>query len=55
MQVLVHVPVFEGIVGGLLGGVDRGVEVLELRRETHADFEGVGHRVLGDGLCMNLC
>ena len=43
MQVLVHVPVFEGIVGGFLGRVDGGVEVLELRGEAHADFEGVGH------------
>lgn len=43
MQVLVHVPVFEGIVGGFLGGVDGGVEVLQLRGEAHADFERVGH------------
>ena len=43
MQVLVHVPVLEGIVSGFLGGVDGGVEVLELRGETHAYFERVGH------------
>ena len=43
MQVLVHVSVLEGIVGGFLGGVGRGVEVLELGGEAHADFEGVGH------------
>lgn len=43
MKVLVHVPVLEGIVSGFLGGVDRGIEVLELRREAHADFERIGH------------
>ena len=43
MQVLVHVSVFEGVVGGFLGGVGGGVEVLELGGEAHADFEGVGH------------
>ena len=45
MQVFVHVSVFEGIVGGFLGGVGGGVEVLELGGEAHADFEGVGHEV----------
>ena len=45
MQVLVHVSVFEGVVGGFLGGVGGGVEVLELGGEAHADFEGVGHCV----------
>ena len=48
MQVLVHVSVFEGVVGGLLGGVGGGVEVLELGGEAHADFEGVGHGVWGE-------
>ena len=47
MQVLVHVSVFEGIVGGFLGGVGGGVEVLELGGEAHADFEGVGHGMRG--------
>lgn len=45
MKVLVHIPVLEGIVGGFLGGVDGGVEVLQLRGKTHADFERVGHTV----------
>ena len=48
MQVLVHVSVFEGVVGGFLGGVGGGVEVLELGGEAHADFEGVGHDVWGE-------
>ena len=43
MQVFVHVPIFQGVVGGFLGGVDGGVEVLELGGEAHADFEGIGH------------
>ena len=43
VQVLVHVSVLEGVVGGFLGGVGGGVEVLELGGEAHADFEGVGH------------
>ena len=43
MQVLVHVSVLEGIVGGFLGGVGGGIEMLELGGEAHADFEGVGH------------
>ena len=43
MQVLVHVPVLEGIVGGFLGGIGGGVEVLELRGEAHANFKGIGH------------
>ena len=30
-------------MGGFLGGVGGGVEVLELRGEAHADFEGVSH------------
>ena len=45
MQVLVHVSVLEGIVGGFLGGVGGGIEMLELGGEAHADFEGVGHYV----------
>ena len=48
VQVLVHVPVLEGVVGGFLGGVGGGVEVLELGGEAHADFEGVGHGVWED-------
>ena len=44
MQVLVHVPVLEGIVSGFLGGIGGGVEVLELRGEAHADFKRIGHR-----------
>ena len=48
MQVLVHVPVFEGVVGGFLGRVDRGVEVLQLGGEAHANFEGVSHGVRKD-------
>lgn len=43
VQVFVHVPVLEGVVGGLLRGGGGGVEVLELRGEAHAHFEGVGH------------
>ena len=50
MQVLVHVSVFEGVVGGFLGGVGGGVEVLELGGEAHADFEGVRH-----GVCVCVC
>lgn len=45
MQVLVHVPVFECVVGGFLGRVGRGIKVLELRGEAHAHFEGVSHGV----------
>lgn len=43
MKVLIHVSVLEGIVSGFLGGVDGGIEVLELRGEAHADFERIGH------------
>lgn len=43
MQVFVHISVFEGVVGCFLGGVDGGIEVLELGSEAHADFEGVCH------------
>ena len=50
MQVLVHVSVFEGVVGGFLGGVGGGVEVLELGSEAHADFERVRH-----GVCVCVC
>lgn len=46
MQVFVHVSVFEGIVGGFLRGVGRGVEMLELGGEAHADFERVSHVTL---------
>jgi len=34
---------FEGIVGGLLRGVDGGVEMLELRCEAHPYFERICH------------
>ena len=54
MQVLVHVPVLEGIVSGFLGGVDRGVEVLELRGEAHADFERIGHNVYNKKFCLQV-
>ena len=54
MQVFVHVSVFEGIVGGFLGGVGGGVEVLELGGEAHADFEGVGHDVWGEQRSLKL-
>ena len=54
MQVLVHVPVLEGIVSGFLGGVGGGVEVLELRGEAHADFERVGHRLLEGNSYRNI-
>ena len=43
MQILVHVPVFECIVGSLLGGVDGGVEMLQLGSKAHADFEWIRH------------
>jgi hypothetical protein len=43
MQVLVHVSVLECVEGGFLGRGYRGIEVLELGGEAHADFEGVGH------------
>ncbi len=43
MEVLVHVFVFEGIVGSFLRRGDGGIEVLELRGEAHADLEGVRH------------
>jgi len=33
----------EGIVGGLLRGVDGGVEMLELRGEAHPYFERIRH------------
>lgn len=54
MQVLVHVSVFEGIVGGFLGGIGRGVEVLELVGEAHADFERVSHDMLQDRRSLQL-
>ena len=43
MQVLVHVAVFECIVGSFLGGVDRGVEMLQLGSKAHADFKWIRH------------
>ena len=43
MQVLVHVAVFECIVGSFLGGVDRGVEMLQLGGKAHADFKWIRH------------
>lgn len=56
MQVFVHVSVFESIVGGLLGGINRGIEVLELRGEAHTHFEGVSHRGgVGSGLLKEAC
>ena len=54
MQVLVHVSVFEGIVGGFLGGVGGGVEALELGGEAHADFEGVSHGMWGEQRSLEL-
>ena len=54
MQVFVHVSVFKGIVGGFLGGVGGGVEVLELGGEAHADFERVGHYVWGEQRSLEL-
>jgi len=35
----------EGIVGGLLRGVDGGVEMLELRCEAHSYFERIRHAI----------
>lgn len=43
MQILIHVFVLERILGRSLGGIDGGVEVLELACELHADFKWVGH------------
>lgn len=43
MQVLVHIFVLESIAGCLLKRYDRGIQVLQLRREAHADFERVRH------------
>ena len=48
MQVLVHVPVLEGIMSGFLGGIGGGVEVLELRGKAHANLKGIGHSEYGD-------
>lgn len=36
----------ESIVGGLLGGVDGSVEMLELRGEAHPYFERIRHAVV---------
>jgi len=43
VEVLVHIFVFEGIVGGFLRRGDGGIEVLELRGKAHTDLEGVRH------------
>lgn len=52
MQILVHVSVADRIVCGFLGGVDRGVEVLQLVGELHANFEGVRHDDKTSGLLV---
>jgi len=43
VEIFVHVFVFEGIVGGLLRRRNGSIEVLKLRGEAHANFEGVCH------------
>lgn len=43
MQVLGHVAVLEGVLGGFLRRGHRGVELAELVGEAHADFKGVRH------------
>lgn len=45
MQILGHVSVFDGILGGFLRRINRRVQLAELVREAHAHFEGVGHDV----------
>lgn len=50
MQIFVHISVLESILGGFLGGRDRGVEVLQLVDKAHTHFERVGH---GDVLKIN--
>lgn len=43
VQVFVHVPILQSIMGGFLGGVDRCIEMLQLRCKPHADLEGIRH------------
>ena len=43
MQVLVHIPVLERKMRGLLSRVDRGIEVRELVGEAHAHLERISH------------
>ena len=43
MEIFVHVPIFEGIMGRFLGGVDGCIEVLQLGCKAHADFERICH------------
>lgn len=43
MEVVAEFRVSKGVVSGFVRGAGRGVEVLELVGEAHADFEGVCH------------
>lgn len=45
MQILVHVSILESIVSRFLSGVGGCVEMLKLRRKSHADFERVSHDI----------
>lgn len=43
MQILVHIPIPQSILSGLLRRRDGRIEMLQLVREAHAHLKGIGH------------
>lgn len=47
MEVFIQVPIFQGIMSSLLRRRNRGTQMLQLRRESHAHLKRIRHHLAG--------